>query len=317
MQFAAQKCIIKTEERKEAIQARGKIDFYMRFVSMGNIMKKTNIWKKLLLVLSVILLIVAATVTVTQKGTATVNSNMSIAALKGNKPLYAAHRGLSSLAPQNTVPAFELAAKTGYYAYEFDVHTSADGRWVVIHNDTVDDMTDSTGNVEDFTLEQLKNMNIDSGKQIKNYPNLKIPTLQEALAVCKNYDIVPIIELKKIDVMLLPEFFEILKDYNLLDRAVLISFNFDYLKEAQKYCGTMKMMYLLHSVTKEDVDLCAENGNIGIDFNYKKYFSSKKAIAYAKEKGLALGAWTVDNTIASDRMVAAGVTLITTNRIIP
>ncbi|MGN0468386.1 MAG: glycerophosphodiester phosphodiesterase [Acutalibacteraceae bacterium] len=219
--------------------------------------------------------------------------------------------------PQNSVKAFEEAAKAGFYAFECDVHTTSDGEWIVIHDDTVDKMTNGSGNVEDFTFEEIRKLRLDGGNGIENYPDLQIPTLEETLAVCDKYDIVPIIELKKLDEKYLPDFVKALKEHKLLDKAIVISFNFDYLKALREIDSSIEMMYLVKKFDKATVDMCAENGNIGIDFKCQDYIFSISAFNYAKEKGLKLGAWTVDNTIYSDVMRAAGVDLITTNRIIP
>jgi len=77
------------------------------------------------------------------------------------------------------------------------------------------------------------------------------------------------------------------------------------------------MMYLVKRVSKEDVDKCIQNGKIGIDFKGSRLLSSMGALKYAKQNGLEIGAWTIDDTITLDILRAAGVDLITTNRIIP
>lgn len=83
---------------------------------------------------------------------------LSVSAHTASAPLMIAHRGFSSIYPQNTLPASESAVKEGFDGYELDIHTTKDGKWAVIHNDTVDAMTDGTGNVEDFTLLRLKSV---------------------------------------------------------------------------------------------------------------------------------------------------------------
>lgn len=269
--------------------------------------------------LAIILAVVAvlAIIIVPQKISATVSSDMSVAAAVSKKPNYVAHRGLSALEPQNTMPAFKAAAEAGFYGYEFDIHTTSDGQWVVIHNDTVDAMTDGKGEVESFTFEELQKLTIDSGNGIENHENLKIPTLEETLSICDDYDIVPVIEIKKCDVQYLPQFVQMLEEHDLIKKAVVISFSFDYLLELQKVNSEIELMYLAKRPDKKIVDMCVENGNIGIDFKFENYILCIGALNYAKDKGLHLGAWTVDDTISSDIMRAAGVELITTNRILP
>lgn len=102
-----------------------------------------------------------------------------------------------------------------------------------------------------------------------------------------------------------------------MEKAVIISFEFDYLKELRELAPDIEMMYLVGKPTKDAVDMCVENGNTGLDFNGKNLLLGVSALQYAKEKGLKIGAWTVDNTISADILTAAGVDLITTNRILP
>ncbi len=281
-------------------------------------MKKCTKKIKKLLAAIIVIAAAAAVIILPQIVTKTVSGSLAVSSHIGdNRPVYAAHRGLSSLYPQNTIPAFEAAKKEGFYAFEFDIHTTADGKWVVIHNDTVDAMTDGKGEVESFTLDEIKKLNIDAGNGIENYSGLKIPTLEETLDVCKESDIIPIIEIKKCDIAYIPDFMNTLKERGLTEKAVIISFDFDYLKEVRKLDADIKMMYLVNEVTKDTVDMCVENGNIGIDFGKKKMLSGIGAVKYAKEMGLEIGAWTVDDTITADFLAAIGVNIITTNRIIP
>jgi glycerophosphoryl diester phosphodiesterase len=89
-----------------------------------------------------------------------------------------AHRGASGYAPQNTLAAFLLAAEMGADGIELDVHLSADGEAVVIHDDTVDATTDGRGRVSRMKLSELKAL--DAGSWFgPRFAGERIPTLQE------------------------------------------------------------------------------------------------------------------------------------------
>ncbi|MGN1443802.1 MAG: glycerophosphodiester phosphodiesterase [Acutalibacteraceae bacterium] len=279
-------------------------------------MKKRKGLKIFLIILSVIVLILAV-ITVPAKLMPTVKSSMSFTLKSENAPKIAAHRGLSSLYPQNTVPAVEKAAEYGFRGFEIDIHTTKDGEWVVIHNDTVDDMTDGTGDVSSFTLEEIKKLSIDNGNGIKEYPNLRIPTLKEVLAVCENSNIVPIIEVKECDTQYFPDLAKLLKTEKLDQKAVIISFEKEYLETLRPLLPDTEMMLLVHTPTKESIDFCLKNGNTGIDYNYKNLYKSISALRYAKENGVKIGAWTIDNPLYADFAVRFGAELITTNKILP
>ena len=62
-----------------------------------------------------------------------------------------AHRGASGYAPENTLEAFELAAKQKADGVELDVQLSKDGELVVIHDEIIDRVTDGKGKVKDHT----------------------------------------------------------------------------------------------------------------------------------------------------------------------
>ena len=73
-----------------------------------------------------------------------------------------AHRGASHYAPENTLPAFALAARQGADGIELDVHLTKDDQLVVIHDETVDRTTNGTGWVKDYTLQELKTLCADN-----------------------------------------------------------------------------------------------------------------------------------------------------------
>lgn len=94
-----------------------------------------------------------------------------------SKPIIIAHRGASGVAPENTLSAFRLAKGIGVDGIELDIHLSADGQIVVIHdyeiNRTAQQKLDAPILVEDLTLRQLRKYDSGNGE--------KIPTLKQAM----------------------------------------------------------------------------------------------------------------------------------------
>ena len=105
-----------------------------------------------------------------------------------------AHRGASGYRPENTMEAFELAIKQGADGIELDVHTSADGELIVIHDETVDRVTDGTGLVGEKTLKELKDLKVSTPAEPEGI--YRIPTLQEVLDLMRTTDMMVNIELK-------------------------------------------------------------------------------------------------------------------------
>ncbi|MFG6139312.1 glycerophosphodiester phosphodiesterase [Halomonas sp. B23F22_10] len=73
-----------------------------------------------------------------------------------------AHRGASGYAPEHTWPSYETALEMGADYLELDLHMSADGELMVIHDDTLDRTTDGSGKVKDHTLAELKALDAGS-----------------------------------------------------------------------------------------------------------------------------------------------------------
>jgi glycerophosphoryl diester phosphodiesterase len=132
------------------------------------------------------------------------------------------HRGLSKLAPENTLPSFEAAGRYGMWGCETDIHLTSDGQWVTFHDPTVDRMTNGTGSVSSMTLSQLKALTIDAGSNIALYNNLKIPTFEQYLQICKKWEMVAIVELKHtVTSQQLESLFAIINKYNMIDKIIL------------------------------------------------------------------------------------------------
>lgn len=87
------------------------------------------------------------------------------------------HRGLSAKAPENTIPAFRLAAETTGY-FELDLMMTADDRLAILHDDYVDRTTDGHGQACRMTLADLQNL--DAGQWFsRKYVGVHVPTLDE------------------------------------------------------------------------------------------------------------------------------------------
>ena len=86
-----------------------------------------------------------------------------------------AHRGARAEAPENTLPAFELAIEQQADGVEFDVQFTADNELVVIHDETVARTTDGQGRVVAYSLAQLQRLDASAGKP--EFAGVKIPTI--------------------------------------------------------------------------------------------------------------------------------------------
>jgi glycerophosphoryl diester phosphodiesterase len=107
-----------------------------------------------------------------------------------------AHRGFSAVAPENSAAAFREAGKAKFFAAECDVQLSKDNVWVINHNKTIDNMTDGEGSIWDMTYDEISQYCVDGGHYPEKYSDQKLITLDEYLAICDEYKIIPQIEVK-------------------------------------------------------------------------------------------------------------------------
>ncbi len=256
-----------------------------------------------------------------------------ILALNGNKIMYpaseepiktsngevtlVAHRGFSSVAPENTLAAIEEAAKASFYGAEFDIRLTADGEWVVIHNDSLKDMTADEGLVSQMNANEITQIKINGGNGTDKYPNEKIPTLTQTLEKCKEVNINPVIEIKLND--------DQNPDYEYLaqliksaecDNLLIISFSGDALVQLKKYLPEAEYWLLTSKVTDENITFCTENNLDGVNFDGRKS-KNHKFIDKIKEADLTVAAWTIDNLKLMEKLHDMGVNYITTNVIYP
>ncbi len=110
-------------------------------------------------------------------------------------PWVIAHRGASGHAPENTFAAFQRAVELGGTFIETDLHVTRDGRFVAIHDDTVERTTNGSGDVRNFTLDELRQ--VDAGMWFdRTFMGERIPTLEEVLEFSREHDVVFYLELK-------------------------------------------------------------------------------------------------------------------------
>jgi glycerophosphoryl diester phosphodiesterase len=95
------------------------------------------------------------------------------------KIMVISHRGEHLHHPENTIPAFQAAIDAGADYFEGDIRTTSDGKLVLMHDSTVNRMTNGTGPVQDMTFEQIRAL--DAGARFPEYKGTKVPTFDEVL----------------------------------------------------------------------------------------------------------------------------------------
>lgn len=220
------------------------------------------------------------------------------------------HRGASALAPENTIPAFEMAAKLKSWGVEADLYVLKDGNMVIFHDSEVDRMTDGIGEIRNMSLNEVKSLKIDSGNNIKKYKNLKIPTLDEYLKCCKENDLVPVIEFKGVNIENVKDIVNKIKTYGLEDKCIIISTYHGWIKYIREYSDKIHFQYL-GDITLDNINLLKSYGNYGIDIKFNQITLDKIKLAHSS--GAKVNVWTVNNKEDIKKLINMGVDMITSD----
>jgi glycerophosphoryl diester phosphodiesterase len=102
-------------------------------------------------------------------------------------PLISAHRGALTLAPENTVASYEYAFAFGVPLVEVDVQQTRDGRFVALHDSTVDRTTNGTGEVSSLTYDEIRSLDAADYEPWKDteFDPSQVASLDEVLALAK------------------------------------------------------------------------------------------------------------------------------------
>ncbi len=224
---------------------------------------------------------------------------------------YIAHRGLSSKAPENTIPAFELAAKEQrYFGIECDIQTTKDAQFVIFHDDDLQRMAKAKVKVRDLTYNELLDYTISKGNGIKKYKGLKIPLLTEYLEICSFYNKTAVIEVKYVhEITMLSDLISLLDNYPSLS-IMIISFNVNYLKYLRAITQ-MELHYLSDSITDSDIYDARVNQ---LNLSLRKDILTKALVTRLKKEGFLIAVYTVNDIKDAIKFQNLGIDYLTTDK---
>ena len=244
----------------------------------------------------------------------------SISAVNIDEITLTAHRGLSAIEPENTLPAFKAACEAKYNYVEFDIEPTSDGKWIVMHDDDLRRTTNGHGKITERTLAEVSALKIDNGANIENYTDLRVPTFEETMALLDRYypNTKPMIEIKSIGKNKLDSLIEFFNDYVSRGRStIVISFDKDIIDTLYKECPEQTYWLLTSELSDEAVDFCKNHGNMRAAFNGNNAKNTDSVINAAIDAGIPLAAWTVDSPDTLKNLYDLGVRYFTTNCITP
>lgn len=225
--------------------------------------------------------------------------------------LVVAHRGLSGIEKENTNAAFVAAGNRSYYGIETDVHKTLDGKYVVFHDDTTGRVAIDNMEVEKTTFDCLRNLLLTDIDGKKGRSDIRIPTLQEYILICKKYEKVAVLELK--NAFCEEEIYEIvdiITELGYLENVIFISFCLENLVFLRKKYPTQPAQYLVDDYTDNLIGILKEH-NLDLDIKYTSLTEDNMKALH--DAGIKINCWTCDDPVAGEQLADRGIDYITSN----
>ena len=224
-----------------------------------------------------------------------------------------AHRGASAQYPENTMLAFRQAIQQGVDMIELDVHLTSDDELIVMHDTTLDRTTNGHGNIHDYSLQEIRQLNAGQGE--------KVPLLSEAIQLARESQLRLFVEVKgstdAAGVAIAEAVIRALEADNFLSQIVLTSFSPAALLRAKSIQPEISTML---DPSPQDGGLtprqiCAQVLGAGANcVSYDFRFLTPEIATECQLTGLTLWAWDPDEPEDMTQMIKLGVQGIMTNR---
>ena len=228
------------------------------------------------------------------------------------RPRVFGHRGAMGYAPENTFASFERAIELGADAIELDVHLTADGEVVVIHDAFLDRTTNGDGLVGQKTLAELKTL--DAGVHFgPEFAGQRIPTLGEVLAWARGKGVIDV-EIKGgswpyagIEARVV----ELIRAHEMVDQTIVISFDHPTVARVKSLAPEIAAGALWNC---RPVDPVAVARAAGADAIMPQWpYCDAETVERAHAAGLSVNPWTANEPEVVEHLIGLGVDSICSN----
>lgn len=223
-----------------------------------------------------------------------------------------AHRGMCGLEPENTHAAFVAAGNRSFYGIEADVHKTADGKFIIMHDGNTLRMSGDDIEIAKATYETLRSLRLKQKDGKRGRTDLRIPSMEEYLEICKYYGKKAILELK--DEFTAEDIEEIIRVGEALaymEHIVFISFKMKNLLLLRERRPEQTVQYLVDYDIDDALLQELADRNMGLDMRDERY--TEEILRKCQEKGVETNAWTVNDPDMARKLIDWGIDYITSN----
>lgn len=221
------------------------------------------------------------------------------------------HRGVASLAPENTLAGFKLAKKLGLNWVEFDIQLTKDQQWVVFHDDLLNRTTNGKGAIYEHTFDDLKSL--DAGSWFHaSFKEEKIPSFIEVIALILETGLIPNIEIKIAagtpftPVTFTEKLVETLKALWPKDKSLPLISSFDQraLYWLKQHAPEYPLGFLFEKLNPKEIEPVTKLDNISIHFEVDAQTDLEYIKKLANQHPLI--PYTINDTLLGHQLIEAG-----------
>ena len=224
------------------------------------------------------------------------------------------HQGIHHLEVGNTCAGFVAAGNRSYWGIETDVHVTADGQYIIIHDDNTRNTTGDDYVVEETDCATLRSLVMldytDGGSHTRG--DLRLPLLSEYIRICRKYGKKAVLEIKNpVAPVHIKGIVEEVASLGWLENTVFISFSYDNMVELRKLLPEAKLMFLTtHVPNQELVDMLLP---YKLDLDIAWTVLTREGVELMHQNGIEVNVWNVDEVELAERLLSWGVDYLTTD----
>ena len=223
-----------------------------------------------------------------------------------------AHRGMCGLEPENTHAAFVAAGNRSFYGIEADVHKTADGKFIIMHDGNTLRMSGDDIEIAKATYETLRSLRLKQKDGKRGRTDLRIPSMEEYLEICKYYGKKAILELKdEFTAEDIEEIIRVGEALEYMEHIVFISFKMKNLLLLRERRPEQTVQYLVDYDIDDALLQELADRNMGLDMRDERY--TEEILRKCQEKGVETNAWTVNDPDMARKLIDWGIDYITSN----
>lgn len=259
-------------------------------------------------------------------------SSNPFAISENNRPLIIAHGGAKDLFPENTMVAFDGSVAIGVDMLEIDVCLTKDNILITHHDKTIDDMSNGSGNIRDYTFEELQVFNFGDGFTDLDGNNPYADTIVSVTKLSdvfeKYPDLLYNVEIKdsgETGEKAASILYQLIIEYNLENQILVPSFNDDTINYFRELTNNSILTSSAREETKKYIYYhLAQLDNLIFDISYEAMqlplsdsgvnLATKAIINDAHRRNIAVHYWTIDDKEIMKDLILMGADGIITDR---